>query len=74
MPSLTALRKPGGVTRSSPSAGETIAKIDSDAPTAVPAYRARMSATTALYAAVPVESKTCASRSNSAPSAGSSCL
>src|SRR5204862_3729548 len=37
VPSLMAVRKPGGVSRFSPSAGDSIAKIDSDAPTGVPA-------------------------------------
>jgi len=37
-PSLIAVRKLGGVSRLSPSAGAIIAKMDSDAPTGVPAY------------------------------------
>ena len=44
VPSLIALRKVGGVMRSRPSAGASIAKIDSDAPTGVPAYLALMAA------------------------------
>ena len=37
LPSLIAVRNDGGVSRFSPSAGDSIAKIDSDAPTGVPA-------------------------------------
>src|SRR5262245_35703444 len=37
VPSLIALRKPGGVSRSRPRAGASIEKIDSEAPTGVPA-------------------------------------
>src|SRR5205807_8915362 len=36
-PSLIALRKPGGVSRFRPNAGDSIAKIDSEAATGVPA-------------------------------------
>jgi len=37
LPSLIAVRNAGGVTRLRPRAGESIAKMDSEAPTGVPA-------------------------------------
>src|SRR6185369_8949729 len=50
LPSVTAVRKLGGVSRSSPSAGAIIAKMDSDAPTGVPAYAALICPIVSKYA------------------------
>src|SRR4051794_3317783 len=71
VPSLTALSKVGGVTRSRPSAGVTMARMLSDAPTGVPAYVARMSAITFVYSARAsfLKAERCASKA--AASAGS---
>jgi len=68
------VRKLGGVSRSSPSAGAIIAKMDSDAPTGVPAYAALIWPMASKYAFRFVVITAVCRSSKYAPSAGSIAL